>query len=107
MATTNTTKKAMNKSQLAATLAENTGLSKSDVNKVLAALGEVIHRELSPSGPRVFSLPGVVKFTVAHKPATSEREGVNPFTGERIVIAAKPARNVVRARVLKPLKEAV
>lgn len=106
MATTNT-KKAMNKSQLAATLAEHTGLSKSDVNKVLAALSDVIYQELGPNGPQVFSLPGVVKFTVAHKPATSAREGVNPFTGEKITIAAKPARNVVRARVLKPLKEAV
>ncbi|GIV84626.1 MAG: DNA-binding protein HU-beta [Candidatus Roseilinea sp.] len=106
MATTNT-KKAMSKSQLAATLAENTGLSKADINKVLAALSDVIHRELSPSGPQVFSLPGIVKFTVSHKPATSAREGVSPFTGEKIIIAAKPERNVVRARVLKPLKEAV
>lgn len=106
MATTNT-KKAMNKSQLAATLAENTGLSKADVNKVLAALNDVIRHELGPNGPQVFSLPGIVKLTVAHKPATSAREGVNPFTGEKITIAAKPPRNVVRARVLKPLKEAV
>ncbi|MFC1465945.1 MAG: HU family DNA-binding protein [Candidatus Brachytrichaceae bacterium NZ_4S206] len=106
MATTNT-KKAMNKSQLAATLAENTGLSKADINKVLAALNDVIRHELGPNGPQVFSLPGIVKLTVAHKPATSAREGVNPFTGEKITIAAKPARNVVRARVLKPLKEAV
>jgi DNA-binding protein HU-beta len=106
MATTNS-KKAMNKSQLTATLAESTGLSKAEVSKVLAALNDVIHHELSAGGPQVFSLPGIVKFTVAHKPATNAREGVNPFTGEKVIIAAKPARNVVRARVLKPLKEAV
>ncbi len=106
MATTNT-KRAMNKSQLTAALAESTGLSKSDINKVLAALNDVIHHELGPNGPQVFSLPGIVKFTVAHKPATSAREGVNPFTGEKITIAPKPARNVVRARVLKPLKETI
>ncbi|MCL6510904.1 MAG: HU family DNA-binding protein [Anaerolineae bacterium] len=106
MATINS-KKAMNKSQLMATLAESTGLSKAEVGKVLAALNDVIHRELSAGGPQVFSLPGIVKFTVAHKPATNAREGVNPFTGEKVIIAAKPARNVVRARVLKPLKEAV
>lgn len=103
MATDN--KKALTKSQITAVLAESTGLSKADVNKVLAALNELIHQQLGPRGPQVFTLPGIAKFTVTHKPATKEREGVNPFTGEKIMIAAKPARNVVRARVLKPLKE--
>jgi nucleoid DNA-binding protein len=49
----------------------------------------------------------MLKLTVTKKPATKARDGVNPFTGEPITIAAKPARNVVRARVLKSLKDAV
>jgi nucleoid DNA-binding protein len=100
-------KKAMNKSQLTATLAEQTGLTKAQVNGVLAALGEIVQKELGKKGPGQFTIPGLLKLTVTKKPATKAREGVNPFTGEKIQIAAKPARNVVRARVLKQLKDAV
>ena len=100
-------KKAMNKSQLTATIAEQTGLTKAQVNGVLAALGETVQKELGKKGPGQFTIPGLLKLTVTKKPATKAREGVNPFTGEKIQIAAKPARNVVRARVLKQLKDAV
>jgi nucleoid DNA-binding protein len=55
----------------------------------------------------VFTLPGLLKLTVSRKPATKAKEGRNPFTGETIMIKAKPARNVVRARVLKAVKDAV
>jgi len=41
------------------------------------------------------------------KPATKERQGINPFTKEPTVFKAKPARNVVRVRPLKALKEMV
>jgi nucleoid DNA-binding protein len=97
----------MNKSQLAAALAEQTGLSKVDVNKVLAALGDVMKEELGKKGPHAFVLPGLVKLTVTKKPAVPAREGVNPFTGQMQMFAAKPARNVVKARPLKALKDAV
>ena len=100
-------KKAMNKSQLTATIAEQTGLTKAQVNGVLAALGETVQQELGKKGPGQFTIPGLLKLTVTKKPASKAREGVNPFTGEKIQIAAKPARNVVRARVLKQLKDAV
>lgn len=102
-----TEKKQMNKSQLAAALADSTGLSKAQVNSVLASLGTIVQKELGKKGPGIFVLPGMVKLSVTKKPATKAREGVNPFTGEKIMIAAKPARNVVKARVLKQLKDAV
>jgi nucleoid DNA-binding protein len=41
------------------------------------------------------------------KPATKKRLGRNPATGEQIMIAAKPARTVVKVSALKALKEAV
>ncbi len=102
-----TDKKPMNKSQLAGALAEETGLSKAQVNSVLAALDGVVRKELGKKGPGVLTIPGMLKLTVTKKPATKARPGKNPFTGEAITIAAKPARNVVRARVLKALKDAV
>jgi nucleoid DNA-binding protein len=39
------------------------------------------------------------------KPARKARPGVNPFTGEEIMIAAKPASTTVKVRPLKKLKD--
>ena len=38
------------------------------------------------------------------KPATKAREGVNPFTGEKMMFKAKPASKKVRVMPLKSLK---
>ena len=102
-----TNKKPLNKSQLIGSIAESTGLSKAQVNDVMAALDGITREELGKKGPGVFTLPGLLKLTVTKKPATKAHPGKNPFTGADIMIAAKPARNVVRARVLKGLKDAV
>ena len=52
-------------------------------------------------------MPGLMKIKVVRKPATKARPGINPFTGEEIMIKAKPARNVVKVTPLKNLKEMV
>jgi len=44
---------------------------------------------------------------VVKKPATKAREGVNPFTGEKMVFKAKPASKKVRVMPLKNLKTMV
>jgi Bacterial DNA-binding protein len=41
------------------------------------------------------------------KPATKAREGINPFTGEKMMFKAKPASKKVRAMPLKNLKAMV
>ena len=41
---------------------------------------------------------------VAKKPATKARQGVNPFTGEKMTFKAKPASKKVRILALKGLK---
>jgi nucleoid DNA-binding protein len=48
-----------------------------------------------------------MKVTVVRKPATKARKGINPFTGEETIFKAKPARNVVKIRPLKNLKDMV
>ena len=53
------------------------------------------------------TIPGLMKVKVQRKPATPEREGVNPFTKEPTVFKAKPARNVVKVRPLIGLKRMV
>ena len=96
----------MSKSQLIERIAaEHDGLSKKDVKGVLESLMSVGHKELKKSG--VFLLPGFAKFVVIKKPATKERQGINPFTKEPMEFAAKPASKSVKASPLKVAKDAV
>lgn len=99
--------KAMTKADVYATLAEKTTLSKKEIAGVLDALGDLIKRELGKKGPGQFQIPGLLKLQVTRKPATKAKQGTNPFTKEPMTIKAKPARNVIKARPLKPLKESV
>lgn len=95
------------KSEIMTAIAENTGLTRKDVGAIFNALGEVIGLDVGKKGPGIFTVPGLMKITRVHKPATKSRKGVNPFTGEEQVFKAKPARNVVKVRALKALKEMV
>ncbi|MBM5811837.1 MAG: DNA-binding protein [Gammaproteobacteria bacterium] len=96
---------ALTKSQVVATIANNTDLRKKQVNSVFDALNGVIKKSLKGAG--VFTMPGVCKMRVVRKPATKAREGTNPFTGEPMMIKAKPASKKVRIRALKNLNEMV
>jgi nucleoid DNA-binding protein len=100
-------KEAMTKSQIMAELAENTGLSKKDVTNVIEELSQIMERHVKKRGVGHFTLPGLMKVQVVRKPATKARKGINPFTGEETVFKAKPARNVVKIRPLKKLKDMV
>jgi nucleoid DNA-binding protein len=97
----------MTKSQIMASLAEATGLTKKQVQGVFDSLTEHVKGQLTKKGPGVFVIPGLVKLRLVKKPPTKAREGINPKTGEKIMIKAKPATNVVRARVMKSLKDMV
>jgi nucleoid DNA-binding protein len=99
--------KALTKNALLTELASSTELTKAQVAKVFDSLEKLVHRELSKKGIGVFTIPGLVKVRLAKKKATKEREGRNPQTGAKMIIKAKPATTVVRARVLKGLAEAV
>ena len=55
----------------------------------------------------MFTLPGLLKMKVVKKPATKAREGINPFTKEKMVFKAKPASKKVRVLPLKSLKALV
>ena len=95
----------MTKSQLIEKIAELRELAKKDVRAMMEALTEVGHKELKKNG--VFVVPGFAKFVVVKKPATKERKGINPFTGQEMMFKAKPARKIVRARPVKAAKDAV
>ena len=100
-------KKPPTKSEIYSNIAESTDLTKKQVAAVIDALSAEIEKNLGKRGPGQFTIPGLCKITVQRKPATKERKGINPFTGEETVFKAKPARNVVKIRPLKGLKDMV
>lgn len=93
------------KSEVFTAIAEATELTRKQVASVFETLADLIKKDLR--GPGIFTVPGLMKLVVRKKPATKAREGVNPFTGEKIMIKAKPASKTVRIRPLKNLKAMV
>ena len=89
----------MNKAELAAVVAEKTGLSKKDSEKAVNVAFETITATLA-AGEKV-QLVGFGAFEVKERPA---RTGRNPQTKEAIEI---PASRVATFKVGKALKEAV
>lgn len=97
--------KALTRSQQVAYIAEQTSLSKRDVTAVIECFEPMIASHLK--GPGQITLAGLMKVVAVRKPATKARKGVNPFTGEPTIFKAKPARNVVKIRALKKVKDLV
>ena len=91
--------------QLYNLISARTELSKKQVVSVFEALSETMEACLKKRGVGEFALPKLCKFVVKSKPATKDRKGINPFTGEEITIKAKPARRIVKVRPLKKVKE--
>jgi nucleoid DNA-binding protein len=90
------------KSEILAHIAKDTELSKKQVTAVFESLNGIIKKSLKGAG--LFTMPGLLKMKVVKRPATKAREGVNPFTGEKMTFKAKPASKKVRVMPLKSLK---
>jgi DNA-binding protein HU-beta len=93
------------KSEVLAQISKETELSRKQVAEVFESLNGIIKKSLKGSG--LFTLPGLCKMRVVKKPASKARDGVNPFTGEKMTFKAKPASKKVRIGALKGLKELV
>ncbi len=88
-------------------IVQNTELTKKQVSSVIDELAVLIERHIKKRAPGKFILPGLMKIEVKRKPATKARKGINPFTREETMFKAKPARNVVKIRPLKKMKDMV
>src|SRR5512141_1043038 len=97
----------MSKSQFVDALAEKSGLTKKQAASALAMMNTIITQQLGKGGPGEVVIPGLLRLSIAEKPATPQHEGINPFTKEPMTYRAKPARKVIRVRPLKALKDAV
>ena len=89
----------MTQTAIVSTLADKTGLKKSEVKTVFDALVELATGEVRRNGE--FTIPGFGKLKKTNRKA---REGRNPATGAEIKI---PAKKVVKFRVAKAVKDAI
>jgi nucleoid DNA-binding protein len=97
----------MTKTAMLEQIAGNTGLTKKQASSVLDELRILIESHIKKGAVGQFTFPGLMKIEVRRKPATKARKGINPFTGEETTFKAKPARNVVKIRPLKAIKDMV
>lgn len=95
---------ALTQTQLADAVAEKAGLSRADAKKAITALEEVVVEQIGKA--EKVKIGGIVQVEARLRPATQERQGRNPATGEEITIAAKPASVAVKARPLAKAKNA-
>lgn len=86
----------MNKTELAAAIAEETGLSKKDSEAAVKAAVQIITAELKAGG-RV-QIVGFGTFEVSERPA---RKGRNPHTGESLEIKESRAPKFKAGKALK------
>jgi DNA-binding protein HU-beta len=89
--------KPLTKSQIAATIADKTGITKKAAAQVLDLLAEIAYK----NAKNTFTLPGIGKLVLVNRKA---RMGRNPATGQPIKI---PAKRVVKFRVAKAAKDAI
>jgi DNA-binding protein HU-beta len=89
--------KALSKSQIAAAIADKSGITKKQAGEILEVIADLAYKNAKNS----FTLPGLGKLVLVNRKA---RIGRNPATGEQINI---PAKKVVKFRVAKACKDAV
>ena len=108
MAKTTAIKVKQTKTQIIAAVAEETGMSRKQVKEVLEATKGLAARHLSKNGSGEFTVPEIgVKLRRVKRPARKAGKGRNPFTGEEIQVAARPASLSVRATAMKAIKDTV
>ena len=99
-------KTAFNKTSLMARLAEQTGVDAKTVKAVVAALEAAMLASGHKKGLGEFTMPGLYKVNVVNVPAKKKRSGIDPFTKQERMFAAKPATVKIKVRALKKLKDA-
>jgi DNA-binding protein HU-beta len=89
----------MTQTAIVSTLADKTGLKKTEVKSVIDAITELATIEVKKNGE--FTVPGFGKLKKTNRKA---REGRNPATGAIIKI---PAKTTVKFSVGKAMKDSV
>lgn len=107
-ATKPSAKKPLTKSAFVAHLAEQTELTKKDIEKILDSIVETIKHELGPKGAGKMIFPGMARLMVRKvKAVKGGVEKLNPLTKTPYITKNKPAYNKLRILPVKALKEAL
>lgn len=88
-------------------IAGQTTLTRKQVASVFGATTDLLAADLGKKGPGMAKIPGLMKITVKRKPAEKAMKRINPFTKQEYMSKPKPARNVVKVRPMKGLKDLV
>ena len=92
--------KALTKSQIAATIAEQVGVTKKQAVQVLEFVADLAYKQAK----NTFTLPGIGKLVLVNRPARTMVMAFGPKKGQTIKIAAK---RVIKFRVAKAAKDAI
>ncbi len=95
-----------NRTSLITHLAELAAAEVKTVRAIMASLEATILASVHKKGLGSFTLPGLLKINVVNVPAKKKRTGIDPFTKQERVFAAKPATVKIKTRALKKLKDA-
>ncbi|MGE0482975.1 MAG: HU family DNA-binding protein [Gammaproteobacteria bacterium] len=107
-AKTSAIKEKQTKSAIIAAVAEDTGLTKKQVQAVLQSTKALATRHLIKNGSGEFTVPEIgVKLRRVQKAARKAGMARNPFTGEMVKVDARPASLSVRATAMKAIKDSV
>ena len=100
-------KKKYSKTQILKEIADNTDLSRKQVQSVLDQLEVLMERHIKKRSVGEFTLPGLFKIKTVLRPARPARRGVpNPFRpGELMDVPRRPASTRVKITPLKKLKD--
>ena len=94
----------LSKSALLQHIANNVGIARKQVSQVFEELTTAVAAHVNKKAKGQFVLPGLLKITVVRKPAQKGGKKVM-MMGKEVITKSKPARNVVRIRPLKKLKD--
>jgi hypothetical protein len=97
---------AFSKTGLISHVAKSAGVDVKTTKAVMASLEITILASVHKKGLGSFTLPGLLKVNVVNVPAKKKRTGIDPFTKQERVFAAKPATVKIKTRALKKLKDA-
>ncbi len=94
------TGKPMTKSEVAAKLAEEVGISKKQVNQFFQAQAELAYKQAKNQ----FVVPGIGKLVLTERPAREMVMRFGPKTGQTVKI---PKKKVLKFRMAKAAKDAI
>jgi DNA-binding protein HU-beta len=92
--------KALTKSQIAATVAEQAGITKKQAVQTLEVIASLAYAQAK----NTFTVPGIGKLVLVSRPARTMTMQFGPKKGQTVKV---PARRVVKFRVAKAAKDAI